>query len=133
MFEDLTLLAMAKKQMDYLTRRQEVLAENVANANTPNFKTKDLAPLSFKDVMQPPPETVRAAVTNPMHISPEVQPTTFETVTVKRPEETKPNGNEVGLEDQMQKIGDVTNSYTLAINIFQKNIALLKTAIGKGA
>ena len=133
MFEDLTLLAMAKKQMDYLTRRQEVLAENVANANTPNFKTKDLAPLSFKNVMQPPAETVRAVVTNPMHISPEVQPTTFETVTVKRPEETKPNGNEVGLEDQMQKIGDVTNSYTLAINIFQKNIALLKTAIGKGS
>ncbi|HLN24558.1 MAG TPA: flagellar basal body rod protein FlgB [Patescibacteria group bacterium] len=133
MFEDLTLLAMAKKQMDYLTRRQEVLAENVANANTPNFKTKDLAPLSFKDVMQPAAETVRAVVTNPMHISPEVQPTTFASVTVRRPEETKPNGNEVGLEDQMEKMGNVTNSYTLAINIFQKNIAMLKTAIGKSS
>jgi flagellar basal-body rod protein FlgB len=132
MFEDLTLLAMARKQMDWLSRRQEVLSENIANANTPNFKAKDLAPVSFKDVMQPPAETVRAVVTNPMHVSPEVQPTTFNTVTVRRPEETKPNGNEVGLEDQMQKMGDVKSSYDIAINIFQKNIAMLKTAIGKG-
>ena len=132
MFEDLTLFAMAQKSMDWLSRRQAVLAENVANANTPQYKAKDLAPVSFKDLMQPVAQPLRAVTTNPMHISPDVVPTRFDTVTEHNPEESKINGNSVLLEEQMQKIGDVKGSYDLAVNLLMKNIAMLKTAIGKG-
>ena len=125
MFEDLTLFAMAQKSMDYLARRQAVLSENIANANSPHYKVKDLAPLSFKDVLQPPAATVRAVVTNPMHVSPEVEPTRFE--------ESKPNGNQVLIEDQMQKIGDVKGQYELAVNLMMKQIAMLKTALDSNA
>lgn len=131
MFEDLTLFAMAQKSMDWLTRRQEVLAENVANANTANYQAKDLAPLSFKNLLQQD-TTVRAATTNPMHVSPPVEPVKFETLTERRPEESKPDGNSVLLEEQMQKIGDVKGNYDLAINLFNKHLSMLKTAIGKG-
>lgn len=132
MFEDLTLLAMAQKKMDWLARRQEVLAQNVANANTPKYQAKDLAPLNFNDVLQQPAEPVRAVATNPMHISPEVEPTRFETVTERQPEESKPDGNSVLVEEQMQKIGDVKSSYELALNLMQKHIAMLKEALDKG-
>ncbi len=132
MFEDLTLLAMAQKSMDWLSRRQTVLAENVANANTPEYKAKDLAPLSFKNLLQPQAAPVRAATTNPMHISPQVEPTRFETVAERNPEESKINGNSVLLEEQMQKIGEVKGSYELAANLFMKHVAMLKVAIGKG-
>ena len=131
MFEDLTLFAMAQRQIDYLARRQAVLSENVANANTPEYKVKDLAPVSFKDLMAPPAEAVRATVTNPMHIAPEVTPTRFEEVNVQRPEESKPDGNQVLIEDQMQKIGDIKGDYELAVNLMMKNINMFKTAIDK--
>lgn len=133
MFEDLTLFAMAQRQVDYLARRQTVLSENVANANTPEYKVKDLAPVSFKDLMAPPPEAVRAAVTNPMHMSPEVTPVRFEEVDVRRPEESKPDGNQVLIEDQMQKIGEIKSKYELAINLMMKHVNMIKTAIDKGA
>jgi len=131
MFEDLTLFAMAQRQIDYLARRQSVLSENVANANTPQYKEKDLAPVSFKDLMAQPAEPVRAAVTNPMHISPEVEPVRFDEVKVQRPEESKPDGNEINVEDQMQKIGDIKGDYELAVNLMMKNISMLKTALDK--
>ena len=133
MFEDLTLFAMAQRQIDYLARRQSVLSENVANANTPQYKEKDLAPVSFKDLMAQPAEPVRAAVTNPMHISPEVEPVRSDEVKVQRPEESKPDGNEINVEDQMQKIGDIKGDYELAVNLMMKHINMLKTAIDKGA
>lgn len=131
MFEDLTLFAMAQRQIDYLARRQAVLSENVANANTPQYKVKDLAPVSFKDLMAPPAEAVRATVTNPMHIAPEAAPTRFEEVDVRRPEESKPDGNQVLIEDQMQKIGDIKGDYELAVNLMMKNISMFKTALDK--
>ncbi|MTJ82628.1 MAG: flagellar basal body rod protein FlgB [Telmatospirillum sp.] len=131
MFEDLTLFAMARKSMNWLAKRQEVLSENVANANTGNYQAKDLAPLSFKNLVDKD-TAVRAVTTNPMHVSPMVEPVRFETLTERRPEESKPNGNSVLIEEQMQKIGEVKSNYELAANLLQKNMAMLKTAIGKG-
>ena len=93
MFEDLTLFAMAQRQIDYLARRQSVLSENVANANTPQYQVKDLAPVNFKDLMAAPKDSPHLAVTNPMHISPELVSASsaqFEEVKVHRPEESKP-------------------------------------------
>ena len=41
------LFSMITRQMDWLTTRQKVLAQNVANADTPNYQAKDIAPLDF--------------------------------------------------------------------------------------
>ena len=134
MFEDLTLFAMAQRQIDYLAKRQSVLSENVANANSPGYQVKDLAPVSFKDLLAAPKPTLQMAVTNPMHIAVETSPassTQFTEVKVRRPEESKPNGNQVLIEDQMQKIGEIKGDYELAINLMQKNMAMFKTALDK--
>ena len=133
MFEDLTLFAMAQRQIDYLAKRQSVLSENVANANTPQYQVKDLAPVNFKDLLAPPKETVQLAVTNPMHLSPEVTSASsqFEEINERRPEESKPDGNQVLIEDQMQKIGDIKGDYELAVNLMMKNISMIKTALDK--
>lgn len=133
MIEDLTLFAMGQRSLDYLSRREAVLSENVANANSPHYKVKDLAPISFKDLMAPQGEPVRATVTNAMHVSPEVEPVRFETVNEHNPLESKPDGNQVQVEDQMQKIGTVKGSYDLAVNLMMKHIAMLKTALDTNA
>jgi flagellar basal-body rod protein FlgB len=133
MLEDLTLFAMAQRSVDYLARRESVLSENVANANSPHYKVKDLAPISFKDLLQPQKDPVRATATNAMHVSPEVEPVRFEMINEHKPLESKPDGNQVQVEDQMQKIGSVKGSYELAVNLMMKHIAMLKTALDQNA
>lgn len=133
MLEDLTLFSMLQKKMDWLARRQEVLSENVANANSPNYQARDLKPLDFKAMVQDTVPTVQAVVTNPMHISPEADKTSFETVKAQQAQESKLNGNTVLLEEQMQKIGEGTSNYNFAINLFKKNISMLETAINKSS
>jgi flagellar basal-body rod protein FlgB len=133
MFDDLTFFLMANRSMDYLSRRQTVLSENVANANTPNFKEKDLAPLSFKDLLAKPTEPVRAQTSSPLHISPEVAPVRFDEINVQRPDESKPDGNQIQIEDQMQKIGQVKGSYELTVDLVKKLGGMLKTALDTNA
>lgn len=131
MFEDLTLMAMAHKSMDWLTRRQEVLAQNVANANTPDYKSRDLEPLDFKKIFADTQAPLQATVTNPMHIQPVEDAAKEQAHEVKQPGESKPDGNSVLLEEQMQKIGETKNNYDLALNLLQKNIKMLQTAIDR--
>jgi len=132
MFEDLTVLAMARKSMGWLTRREEVLAQNVANANTPKYLAKDLDPQDFKKIFAEQSTPLQAAVTNPMHVLPPVEPVRYEALVEKQPDESKPDGNSVLLEEQMQKIGEVKNNYDLAVNLLQKNIKMIQTALGHG-
>jgi flagellar basal-body rod protein FlgB len=132
MLNDLTLFAMLQKQMDWLSRRQEVLSQNIANANTPHYLPKDLTPLDFKDVMKQDAPSLQVSTTDPRHVAPAAEATRFDTVTERTPEESKPNGNAVLLEEQMEKVGDVKGNYELATNLFQKNLSMLKMALGQG-
>jgi flagellar basal-body rod protein FlgB len=132
MLEDLKFFAMAQRTMQWLNGRQVAIAQNIANANTPKYQPKDLAPLDFKNLLDPPAPPVRAVATNPMHISPVVDSARFETVTEHRPEESKLDGNAVLLEEQTKKLGDVKDLHTLASTLMQANMSLFRTAIGNG-
>ena len=46
---DIPILSMLRTRLDWAQARQRVLAENVANADTPKFRGHDLAPLKFDD------------------------------------------------------------------------------------
>jgi flagellar basal-body rod protein FlgB len=129
MFDNLTVLSMAKKSMGWIAQRQEVVAENIANANTPAYLPKDLKPLDFKQMVhesgKPP---VLPVSTNSMHIVPQLQdPNTIETT--KKTYESSPDGNAVVLEEQMAKLGDAKSAYEMAAGLFQKQISLLKLAV----
>lgn len=132
MFDDLKFFAMAHRTMHWLTERQKMVAENIANANTPHYQPKDIKPLDFKNVLDTETQPVRAVATNPMHISPVVDKSTFDTVTERRPEESKLDGNAVLLEEQTKIIGDIKDMHGLATTLLQANMALFKTALGNG-
>jgi flagellar basal-body rod protein FlgB len=46
--------------------------------------------------------------------------------------ETKPDGNNVTLEDQLLKMGQVQADFTAMTNLYRKQMVMLKTALGKG-
>lgn len=128
---NLAIFRMARVKMEWVGQRQEVLAENIANADTPNYKASDITPLDFKAMAEQAttPQTTMT-VTDPAHMQPALVAGPFDTETTSHPYETKLDGNPVTIEDQMQKMSDDRLQYTFALNLFHKNLALLKEAAG---
>lgn len=127
---DLTLVSSLKARMHWHQARQKVLAENVANANMPGFKPRELVAPRAADG-----EGGGLAVerTNSMHLASTSGAGDPETTGAGR-YETRPSGNAVSLEDEMMKSSANQSDYALAATLYQKSLALLRTAAGaKGA
>jgi flagellar basal-body rod protein FlgB len=129
------LMAGAARQMHFLAERQRVVAQNIANSETPGFKAQDVTVPDFADVLGTAGTTritaPRVAATAGMvalgartGVNPSVvtDPDTFE---------TKPDGNTVTLEDQLLKMGQIQADFAAVTNIYRKQQALLQTALGK--
>ena len=48
---DSAIFGMMSEKMSWLSQRQRVLSQNIANADTPDYKARDIAKLSFTDQM----------------------------------------------------------------------------------
>jgi len=128
----LKLFQMALTKMDWAAQRQKLLSQNVVNANTPDYKPQDLKEVNFRRELRKaaPLNVVR---TNPNH-SKGTLPTrdAFRNREVRRNFEASPDGNQVILEEQMQKVGDTRGDYNMALTLMQSHMKMLKTALGKG-
>ncbi|MEI8395011.1 MAG: flagellar basal body rod protein FlgB [Rhodospirillaceae bacterium] len=122
------------KKMDWLAQRQEVIAENVANANTPKFKPEDMTPFTFRSALEEGRHKLEPVLTNPAHQS-MLHPKDGAAGTArkeKRPYETKPDGNAVVVEEQMLKLSQAGQDFSLVTSLYRKNVNLFKLAIGRG-
>lgn len=131
MYDKLSVVALAKGRMDWVARRQEVLAENVVNANTPKYIPSDIKPFDFKAALEQTQPSVQVTATNARHI----QPATVDPQRVqaqKKSFESSPDGNAVVLDEQLAKLGEAKTAYDTAASLFQKQFKMLRTALGKG-
>jgi flagellar basal-body rod protein FlgB len=126
---DIPLFSMLRTRMQWHQERQKVLAENVANADTPNFRTRDLKPLDFGSQVRAAGQ-VRVASTNPAHITGSAGAGTFATAGNGR-YDVKPAGNAVNLEDEMMKVAANQMDYQAAISLYSRSMGLFRTALGK--
>ena len=104
------VLDLAARQASWLVTRENLVAQNVANANTPGYRTTDLSP--FEAAMQT--ASLPLTTTSPMHISiadSEFQPASDEVTTAKS--DTFLSGNNVSLESEMMKGGEINRAYSL--------------------
>ena len=128
----LSLFKIIGARMGYLGERQKVLAENVANADTPNYRPSDLKAMDFQAVLRGD-QRIRMATTNQIHLAGVTPANKFmvEKAGFGKSYETAPNGNAVVLEEQMLKVSELQANYQLAANLYQKNLGMLRTAIGR--
>jgi flagellar basal-body rod protein FlgB len=127
---DVPIFSMLKDRMTYLADRQQVIAQNVANADTPGFTPKDLKPFTIPGHggaaggLQP----LTPTLTSPMHMT---APTATESGSkpIDSPDsETTLNGNSVVLEEQMMKMTQARMDYDAAVTFYQQATTLLQTA-----
>ncbi|MDP6883295.1 MAG: flagellar basal body protein, partial [Rhodospirillales bacterium] len=127
-----TILSAMKKRLAWLGQRQEILAQNIANADTPGQKAKDLAPLDFKKLVGRENRQIAMRRTNKSHLTGGFKPPRdFDENETKKPYETAPAGNAIILEEQMMKLGKTSADHKLMTELYKKHMAMFKIAIGK--
>lgn len=122
------ILRLAAAAASHATTRQSLVAQNIANADTPGYKARDLASFaSLYDGSGPAPvplRTTRAAHLPAPDTAPQVE-------VVAAGGETAPNGNDVSLEGEMMRAVALRNEYDLALGVFRKSIDILRTSLGR--
>jgi flagellar basal-body rod protein FlgB len=106
-----------------------VLAENVANADTPNYQAKDLAPPNFERELSAA-SSLPLAVTEPGHIGGDGGGSQFATNETGRYEIT-PRGNSVTHEDEMMKVASNQMDFEAAASMYTHSLGLIKLAIDR--
>lgn len=117
------------QRMDWLSTRQRLLAENVAGATTPGFSPRDLKPM---EIGRAPPPQSELRATHGAHFSDRDPGPGGPEVIRQKPMETTLSGNAVQLDEELRKVAETTLDYQLATNLYRKQIAMIRTALGLG-
>lgn len=115
MLTDLNILSIAGAKARHAAARQALIAQNVANADTPGYRARDLEPFE-KTLSRSTPEklaTPRQAMVHSLGAS-------------------SPNGNTVSIEDEMLRAGEAVRDHDLASTIYAKTLSMLRAALGAG-
>lgn len=131
-FSDITLFASVRKRLDWLTQRQEVLAQNIANADTPKYRASDLKTYKFKDILRQESRQLNMVASDPAHLPGQRKRIRdFAERKDRLPYETSPNGNSVVLEEQMAKVNESQINHQFTTNIYKKHIQMFMMALGR--
>ena len=134
----LPVFGLMRERMNWLNQRQGVIAQNVANADTPKYPSQDLKAFDFRDVIRqnsPKSRQVSVMMTKPAHIPGsrgQRGPSSFKEENVRRPYETAPDGNQVVLEEQMIKMNETVTNHNLITRIYRKQLSMFRTVTRGG-
>jgi flagellar basal-body rod protein FlgB len=129
-FHDATLDA-AGAYMGRLSQRQQIVASNLANIDTPGYKTKDV---SFHATMEEllSENAVPLRATRPEHAgewtSVQPQATPFEVQGLP----SRPDLNNVDLDREMMKLSETAFGYSLMSQIVKGKLRTIATSINEG-
>ena len=130
---DLPILSALRTKMQWHHERQRVLAENISNSSTPNFRPRDLVEPQFdqQGASVGDMTTLAMARTSTSHMGSSDPGPTFKHDNGRSGFQTRPAGNAVNLEDQMLKVSANQMDYAAVTSLYSRSLGLLKTAIGK--
>ncbi len=128
------LFQLISARLGWLGQRQATLSQNLANADTPDFRPRDLRATDFARLVQTvqhPERRVTLVQTAPGHQGDGLQASVgmagHGSATVY---ETTPDGNAVILEEQMAKATETALDYQLTSNLYRKYIGMIRIALG---
>ena len=121
-------------KMNYLSTRQGVIAQNIANADTPEYRPRDLTDVDFGAVLKDVTgsQKIRMERTTAGHMMPGGNIGTPDERKSRVTYEVAPDDNGVIIEEQMIKASRTTMDYNLMTNLMRKNIGMIQTAMGRG-
>jgi flagellar basal-body rod protein FlgB len=119
------LFDLADQRLAWIDRRQGVLAQNIANANTPGYVAKDLQPFAQTLARAMP----GLALTDARHLT--GSGSAGRTDPMLRPAERAPDGNGVSMQQELTKVANTEDAQALVTNLYHKYLGLYRTVLGK--
>ena len=127
-----SLLSALTQKMRWHQERQGLLAQNVANADTPGYRGRDLKAIDFsKELNSLSLDPVTTASTDPMDFSVTASVGDATDGEQQANFEVTPEGNGVTIEDEMMKVASNQMDYQTITSLYTKSLQLIKTAIGQ--
>lgn len=116
-----------EQALNLRARRAEVLASNMANADTPGYKARDI---DFKQILnEQMPAAAGMKVTRPGHIQPSNGPVPASQLQYRIPQQPSLDGNTVEAEREQVEYSANAVRYQASLRFLEGSIRTLKTAI----
>ena len=136
---NINLLQGLTQAMHHLSDRQRVIAQNIANSETPGYRSRDLEAPDFSSLVAaqgaaggaPRVARPRVNVTSGMAALGVSASAGSRTIEDRDVSETKPDGNNVTLEDQLLRMGEVQADFATLTGLYRKQMGLIRGAIGR--
>lgn len=144
--QNIALLEAIKSRMGWLARYEKLLAQNIANADTPGYKAQGLARPDFSallervgataprrdDIVTASVRPVALLATDPSHFGVRLAAGGDAGPADPVSTEPKPNGNTVDLESELIEVGRTQMDYGLMVELYRKQLGFLRLALGRG-
>lgn len=128
MAENPNIFALSRGLMEHAAARQNLIAQNVANADTPGYRAKDL-PDFAKTLASTPAFEMR--MTRAGHMAPEGGGRMASADFASRFAAEAPNGNDVSLEDQMIRAAEARRAHELGLGVMRNSMEILRATLGR--
>lgn len=121
------VFALAERRLAWLDQRQRVLAQNIANVNTPDYVPRDVTPFGrlVSGALLAP------ARTDARHLA-GAGADAGGAVAAEIPAERAPDGNAVGLDTELEKVAQDESDAAVAGNLWKTTMGLYLAALGRG-
>jgi flagellar basal-body rod protein FlgB len=117
MFDRLEIFTLASVQARHAAARQAVVAQNIANADTPGYRARDITEFS---------EVLRSLQRRPDRPEGELFTRTHDARTP-----ASPNGNTVSLELEMLRGIEAQRAHSRALRVYGSALEILRTSLGR--
>lgn len=129
MLDKLEIFQMAQAMTKNAETRQATIAQNIAQADTPGYRARDV--VSFAESYRAQDGGFDQRATRESHLTggdDRFEPRTF----ISTDSGTQsPNGNTVSLEIEMMRAAEVKIQHDMALTIYQSSLNILRTSIGR--
>lgn len=122
--ENLSLFELASALARHSSQRHRVIAENVANADTPGYRAREVE--DFRATVK---EAFTARATRPGHAGGGDSLHAPRTFVLDLPPE--PNGNTVSLEDQAVRAAQAQGQHAMALAVYAKAVDIFRLGLGR--
>ena len=135
-YANVPLFSVMKAKMSYLSQKQEVLAQNIANADTPDYRAKDVVEPDFKRMAQglqsASSHKLSMTTTHGAHTTGNTNSSVSYSMAQRDSTyELNPNGNNIVIEEEMMRVAENQAEYQKVLSLYRKTVDMFKTAIGR--
>lgn len=121
----LSIFAVSSALAGHANARHDAISRNIANADTPGYRAVDVAEFSAENT-----SGFALRATRPGHVLSDPQ-AAYARIPAERAETAQPDGNNVGLEEEMALAAEARLTHQLALGVYRSSLDILRATLGR--